>query len=87
MRTDLRYKLTLAAIIAVSILLLSFLSLFLMFSSTLLIGLIPVFIFLGAFILTFILGFVPFLKNHMWLSISAAALLSLLAAYIIHLLI
>ena len=84
MRTDLRYKLTLASVIAASILLLSFILLFLLFASSIWIGLIPIYLIAGGFVVTFILGFVPFMKDHMWLSVTAAALLSLLAAYIIH---
>ena len=87
MRTDLRYKITLAAVISLTILLISFLVMCLLLSNSIWLGLIPLYIFAGAFILTFILGFVPFMKDHMWLSVSATALLSALVGLIIYLVI
>lgn len=87
MRTDLRYKITLAAVISLTILLISLLVICLLLSSSIWLGLIPVYIFAGAFILTFILGFVPFMKDHMWLSVTATALISALVGLIIYLVI
>ena len=87
MRTDLRYKITLAAVIAASILLLSFIVAFIMFTSTIWLGLIPVYLFAGAFLITLILGFVPFMRDHMWLSIVCSVVLCAAAGLIIHLVI
>ena len=69
MRTDLRYKFTLAAIS----------------TSSVWIALFPVYLFVGAFIITFILSFVPFMKDHMWLSVTAVTVLALITGLILHL--
>ncbi len=85
MRTDLRYKLTLAAIIALIPLIIAIMIIFLIGASSIWTGLFPVYLFAGAFVLTFILGFVPFMKDHMWLSVTASVLLAGLAGLIFYL--
>lgn len=83
MRTDLRYKLSLAAIVSISMLCVSLMIVFMLFSNSVWVGVIPLYMFAFGFIVTFILGFVPFMKDHMWLSVTAAALLSALAGFIL----
>ena len=56
-----------------------------MATSSIWLGLFPLYLFAGAFVVTFILSFVPFMKDHMWLSVTAAALLALIAGLILHL--
>ena len=87
MRTDLRYKITLASVIALSLLLLSFIAAFLMFTSTVWLGLIPIYLFMGAFLVTLILSYVPFMRDHMWLSITCSAVLCGVAGLIMYLVI
>ncbi|MCR5200001.1 MAG: hypothetical protein K6C38_02670 [Saccharofermentans sp.] len=84
MRTDMKYRLTLAAIITLIPLALFILATFLIASSSVWFGLLPVYLFAGALIITFILSFVPFMKDHMWLSVTAVALLTALTAFILH---
>lgn len=85
MRTDLRYKLTLAAVFAAIPLVLFAMVLFIIATDSLWIALFPLYLFAGALIITFILGFIPFMKDHMWLSVSAVTVLGLLAGLILHL--
>lgn len=85
MRTDLRYKLTLAAVFASIPLALFAMVLFIIATDSLWIALFPLYLFAGALIITFILGFVPFMKDHMWLSVTASTLLAVLAGLILHL--
>lgn len=85
MRTDLRYKLTLAAIFAAVPLALFAMAIFAVATNSLWIAIFPVYLFVGAFIITFILGFVPFMKDHMLLSVAAVSLLALIAGLILHL--
>lgn len=87
MRTDLRYKLTLAAIITLIPLALFLIAMFLISSSSVALGLFPLYLFAGAFIITMILSFVPFMKDHMWLSVTVAVLLAALAGVLIHILV
>ncbi len=84
MRTDLRYKLTLAAIVAVIPVIFAIMVIYFFASQSIWLALIPLYLLAGGFILTFILGFVPFMKDHMWLSVIAVALLSLIAGVILH---
>ena len=83
MRTDLRYKLLLAAIVSASLLFISLMTVFMLFSNSIWVGLIPLYMLAFGFTITFILGFVPFMKDHMWLSVTAAALLCALAGFIL----
>ena len=85
MRTDLRYKFTLAAIFAAIPLALFSMVLFIIATSSVWIALFPVYLFVGAFIITFILSFVPFMKDHMWLSVTAVTVLALITVLILHL--
>ena len=84
MRTDLRYKLTLAAVFAAIPLVLFAMVLFVLATNSLWIALFPVYLFAGALIITFILSFVPFMKDNMWLSVTAVTLLAVLAGLILH---
>lgn len=84
MRTDMKYRLTLACILAAVPLALFTLALFLIASSRIWLGLFPLYLFAGAFVITFILSFVPFMKDHMWLSVTAAVLLAAAAGLILH---
>lgn len=85
MRTDLRYKLTLAAVFAAIPLALFAMVLFIIATNNLWIGLFPVYLFAGALIITIILSFVPFMKDHMWLSVTAVTILAMLAGLILQL--
>lgn len=87
MRTDLRYKLTLAAIITLIPTVLILLSIFFIATESICLALIPIYLFAGAFLITFILSFVPFMKDHMWLSAAASVLVAAIAGVIIHLLV
>ncbi|MBP5181315.1 MAG: hypothetical protein J6127_08525 [Clostridiales bacterium] len=87
MRTDMKYRLTLASVIALVPLALTALYIFIAFSNSIFLGIFPLYILTGAFVLTFILSFVPFMKDHMWLSISAVMLLSGLSGLILWLVI
>ena len=85
MRTDMRYKLTLAAIFALIPLFIVTMIIFMLGTSSIWLGLFPIYLLVGAFILTFILGFVPFMKDHMWLSVIIVTLLAAVAGLIFHL--
>lgn len=87
MRTDLKYKLSISALIALIPLVIVSVVLFLILTNPLWLGLFPVYLMIGAFLITFILGFVPFMKDHMLLSVAASSVLALLAAFILHLVI
>ena len=87
MRTDLKYKLSISALIALIPLVIVSIVLFLILTNSLWLGLFPVYLMIGAFLITFILGFVPFMKDHMLLSVAASSVLALLAAFILHLVI
>lgn len=85
MRTDMKYRLTLAAIFAAIPLVIFTLALFILATGNIWLGLFPVYLFAGAFLVVFILSFVPFMKDHMWLSVIAAVLLAVLSGFILHL--
>lgn len=85
MRTDLRYKLTLAAIFAAIPLAIFSVVVFILATNSMWLALFPVYLFAGAMIITFILSFVPFMKDHMWLSVTAVTILAMLAGLILHL--
>ena len=85
MRTDLRYKLTLAAIFAAIPLALFSVVVFILATNSMWLALFPVYLFVGALIITFILSFVPFMKDHMRLSVAAVTILAMLAGLILHL--
>ena len=85
MRTDLRYKLTLAAIFAAIPLAIFSVVVFILATNSMWLALFPVYLFAGAMIITFILSFVPFMKDHMWLSVTAVTILAMLAGLILYL--
>jgi len=85
MRTDLRYKLTLAAVFAAIPLALFAVVVFMLATNSIWLALFPVYLFAGALIITFILSFVPFMKDHMWLSVAAVTILAMLAGLILYL--
>ena len=85
MRTDMRYKLTLASVFAAVPLFIVTLIIFMIGTGSVWAGLFPIYLLAGGFILTFILGFVPFMKDHMWLSVILVTLLSAVAGLIFHL--
>ncbi|MCR5593562.1 MAG: hypothetical protein K6F79_07440 [Saccharofermentans sp.] len=87
MRTDMKYRLTIASVIALVPLALTALYIFIAFSNTIWLGIFPLYILAFAFILTLILSFVPFMKDHMWLSVIAVMLLSGLSGLILWLVI
>lgn len=82
MRTDLKYKLTLSALISIIPLVLSGLMLFIAYSNPIWLGLFPIYLFAASFILMIVFGFIPFLKDHMWLSALIVVLFSVASGLI-----
>lgn len=86
MRTDIRYKLTLASIFALIPLVLATIVICAVALSGA-VAFFPLYILAGAFVVTLILSFVPFMKDHMWLSVIAVILVSALTGFIINMVI
>lgn len=87
MHTDMRHKLLISALLAIIPLTVAALTIFIIASNIIWFALYPVILLLGAFIFTMILTFVPFMKDHMWLSTLSVVLLAVLISLIIHFLI
>lgn len=87
MHTDTRHKILVSALLAIIPLTIAALTIFIIASNVSLFAMYPVFLFLGAFIITMILTFVPFMKDHMWLSMLSVVLLAVLVSLITHFLI
>ena len=87
MHTDMRHKILISALLAIIPLTVAALTIFIIASNIIWFALYPVILLLGAFIITMILTFVPFMKDHMWLSTLSVVLLAVLISLIIHFLI
>ncbi|MCQ2516215.1 MAG: hypothetical protein MJ094_05070 [Saccharofermentans sp.] len=87
MHTDMRHKLLISALLAIIPLTVAALTIFIIASNATWFALYPVLVLLGAFIVTMIMTFVPFMKDHMWLSMLSVVLLAVLISLIIHFLI
>jgi|GEM_PF-1697649 len=83
MHTDMRHKLTISLIIALIPLLLSAVMIFGLASGALMLMIFPLIMFAAGFVVLFILGFVPFMKDHMWLSVTAVVILCALAGFLV----
>ncbi len=87
MRTDLIHKLAVSVILTAIPLFAAIITTFFIVSNVMWFSLLPLIFFACAFAVLLILGFVPFMKDHMWLSVIAAVLLCALAGLIINLVI
>ena len=85
MRTDMRYKLTFALLFALIPVGVSVLLIFLLVMGRAALKLFPVIVLVSAFILTVILGSLPFFKRHMWLAFLITFVLSAAAGLILRL--
>ena len=84
---DLRSKLTRALIYLVSVTALAVIGTMLLLGGSVIVCLFPLILAAALFCLCFGLSFVPFIKDHLWILIPFAAIVSLAAGLILYLVI
>ncbi len=87
MHTDMKHKVIISALLTVIPLAIAALIIFFIASGGSFIAFYPLIILLVSFIAMFVLSFVQFMKDHMWLSSLSVIILTVLISLIIHFLI